>query len=67
MTKVAIALALALISSVASFAQPKSTGPPSPQQKVVLSYFHDVLDGRKIGLLESLFLADCVINDQRVP
>jgi hypothetical protein len=30
---------------------------------VVLSYFHDVLDGRKIGLLESLFLtdADCVI------
>ena len=34
---------------------------PSSQEKVVLSYFHDVLDGRKIGLLESLFLSDCVI------
>jgi predicted ester cyclase len=29
---------------------------------VVLSYFHDVLDGRKIGLLGQLFLPDCVIN-----
>ena len=54
MTKVAIALALALISSVASFAQPKSTGPPSPQQKVVLSYFHDVLDGRDRASRKSL-------------
>jgi predicted ester cyclase len=62
MTKVAIALAVALISQpVAAFAQPKSPGALSPQQKVVLSYFHDVLDGRKIGLLEGLFLSDCVI------
>jgi N-acyl-D-aspartate/D-glutamate deacylase/predicted ester cyclase len=34
---------------------------PSDHQKVVLSYFHDVLDGRNLGLLEKLFLPDCVI------
>ena len=62
MSKVAIALALALISSpVAALAQPKSSEAASPQEKVVLSYFHDVLDGRKIGLLDRLFLSDCVI------
>jgi predicted ester cyclase len=37
-------------------------GAASTQQQVVLSYFHDVLDGRKIGLLENLFLSDCVIH-----
>jgi hypothetical protein len=35
---------------------------PSTQQQVVLSYLRDVLDGRKIGLLENLFLPDCVIH-----
>ena len=35
---------------------------PSAAQKVVLSYFHDVLDGRKIGLLADLFRPDCVIH-----
>lgn len=39
-----------------------SSGVPSAQQKVVLSYFHDVLDGRNLGLLENLFLPDCVIH-----
>ena len=35
---------------------------PSAEQKVVLSYFRDVLDGRKIELLENLFHPDCVIH-----
>jgi predicted ester cyclase len=62
MIKVMIALALALVCQpVAAFAQPKSPRAPSPQEKAVLSYFHDVLDGRQIGLLENLFLSDCVI------
>jgi predicted ester cyclase len=39
-----------------------SPGVPSTQQRVVLSYFHDVLDGRNLGLLENLFLPDCVIH-----
>jgi predicted ester cyclase len=63
MIKVVIALALALIClPAAAFAQPKSLSAPSPREKVVLSFFHDVLDGRKIELLESLFLSDCVIH-----
>ena len=62
MNKVAIALAVALMSRpVAAFAQPESSDAASPREKVVLSYFHDVLDGRQIGLLDSLFLSDCVI------
>ena len=39
----------------------QSPNVPSTPQKVVLSYFHDVLDGRKIGLLEDLFRPDCII------
>jgi hypothetical protein len=46
---------------VSAGAQSRSPNALSTQQKVVLSYFHDVLDGRKIGLLENLFLPDCVI------
>jgi len=62
MTKVGIGLTLALVCQlVAAFAQPQSPSASSPREKVVLSYFHDVLDGRKIGLLESLFRSDCVI------
>ena len=62
MIKVTIALALALVcQSAAALGQPRSPSAPSPQEKVVLSYFQDVLDGRQIGLLESLFLSDCVI------
>ena len=63
MIKVAIGLAVALLwQPVAAFAQPKLPHALSPQESVVLSYFHDVLDGRKIGLLGSLFLAECVIH-----
>ena len=55
MIKVAIALALALVCQpVAAFAQPTSASALSPQELVVLSYFHDVLDGRQIGLLETM-------------
>ncbi len=62
MIKVAIALALALVCQPgAALAQPESPGAQSPQETVVLSYFHDVLDGRQVGLLERLFLSDCVI------
>ena len=60
--EVAIALAFTFICHpVAAWAQSGSSGAPSPPEKVVLSYFHDVLDGRKTGLLEGLFLPDCVI------
>ena len=62
MTQVAFTLALALIGlPVVAAAQSQSPEASSPRVKVVLSYFHDVLDGRKIGLLESLFRSDCVI------
>jgi predicted ester cyclase len=62
MLKIAIALGLTLtIQPVTEIAQTRATGGPT-QQQVVLSYFHDVLDGRQIGLLENLFLSDCVIH-----
>jgi predicted ester cyclase len=62
MIKGAIALAVALVcQSAPGLAQAGPTGTGSPQERIVLSYFHDVLDGRKIGLLDSLFLADCTI------
>ena len=43
-------------------AQVQSLATVSAQQKVVLSYFHDVLDGRRFGLVDQLFDADCVIH-----
>ena len=50
MIKVAIGLAVALLwQPVAAFAQPKLPHALSPQESVVLSYFHDVLDGRKVN------------------
>jgi len=62
MIKIAIALGLILTSQpVAEIAQTRPAGALS-QQQVVLSYFHDVLDGRRIGLLENLFRSDCVIH-----
>jgi predicted ester cyclase len=63
MIKIAIALTLAFAGQpVSAVAQSRSPGIPSTQQRVVLSYFHDVLDGRQIGLLDTLFLPDCVIH-----
>jgi predicted ester cyclase len=34
----------------------------SPQQQLVLSYFHDVLDGGKIELVDSMFQPDCELH-----
>jgi predicted ester cyclase len=62
MIRVAVALVLTLAAHVATYAQASSTSRASTQQKVVLSYLHQVLDGRKIGLLDQLFLPDCVIH-----
>jgi len=56
-----VVLILTLASQVAAYAQVSSSGRTSIQQKVVVSYFRDVLDGRKIGLLDELFAPDCVI------
>lgn len=58
-----VALALALVSLPSDgIAQTPSAPTPSLQRAVVLSYFRDVLDGRKGGLLETLFAPDCVIH-----
>jgi predicted ester cyclase len=62
MIRVVVALVLTLAAHVAAYAQTSSTSRASTQQKVVLSYLHQVLDGRKIGLLDQLFLPDCVIH-----
>lgn len=40
----------------------QSSGARSAGQQVVLSYFRDVLDGRRVELLEILFRDDCVIH-----
>lgn len=34
----------------------------SPQQKLVLSYFHDVLDGGKIDLIDNMFQSNCELH-----
>jgi predicted ester cyclase len=34
----------------------------SAQQKLVISYFHDVLDGDKEELIDGMFLSDCSIH-----
>ena len=62
MVRMVVATALALTINVAGYAQNGLPSRDSAQQKVVLTYFHDVLDGRKIGLLDQLFLPDCVIH-----
>ena len=46
----------------AAEAQPTSSAAPSPHQAVVLSYFHDALDGRNVALVEKLFLPECIIH-----
>lgn len=34
----------------------------SVQKKLVLSYFHEVLDGRKADLIDSIFQPDCALH-----
>lgn len=63
MIRTVVALLLTLAAQMSAYAQTSSPSRDSTQQKVVvLSYFHDVLDGRKIGLLDALFRPDCVIH-----
>jgi predicted ester cyclase len=61
--KTRLVLALMLVGlPVGLVAQSGSAGIPSAQQKLVLSYFHDVLDGGKIDLVDSMFQPDCEIH-----
>jgi predicted ester cyclase len=64
MRKTSIALlALTLIGlPVRSDAQGATAAEPSAQQKAALSYLHDVLDGGKIDLVDSIFQPDCEIH-----
>jgi predicted ester cyclase len=63
MLKPALVLALMLADlPVGSVAQSGSARVPSAQQKLVLSYFHDILDGRKIDLVENIFQPDCALH-----
>ena len=62
MARLVVALILTIAAQGNAYAQVGLSGRDSNQQRVVLSYFHDVLDGRKIGLLDALFLPDCVIH-----
>jgi predicted ester cyclase len=55
--------ALMLLSlPVGSRAQSRSAAVQSAQQKRVLSYFHDVLDGRQIDLIDNMFQPDCALH-----
>ncbi len=58
----AVAILLAPAMHSAGHDQNSVPTQDSAHRKVVLSYFHDVLDGRRIGLLDRLFLPDCVIH-----
>jgi predicted ester cyclase len=63
MQKPTLVLALMLAGlPVGSVAQSRSAPVPSAQQRIVLSYFHDILDGRKIDLVENIFQADCTLH-----
>jgi predicted ester cyclase len=53
-------IALTLTQLVVAQIGPSSV--PSAQQKVVLSYFHDVLDGDREDLIDGMFLSDCSIH-----
>jgi predicted ester cyclase len=43
-------------------AQSGSTAALSAQQRLVLSYFHDVLDGRRVELIDNIFQPDCALH-----
>lgn len=59
MLKTPLVLALILVGlPVGSVAQSGS----SAQQKLVLSYFYDVLDGRKSDLVDKIFQPDCALH-----
>jgi len=62
MMRMAIPLVLVLAAPMTAHAQTRPADKASTQQKLVLSYFRDVLDGRKLEFLDQLFHADCVIH-----
>jgi predicted ester cyclase len=43
-------------------AQSGSAAALSAQQRLVLSYFHDVLDGRRVELIDNIFQPDCAFH-----
>ena len=51
-----------LAGAIVTAAWSQSPGSGSVQQRVVLRYFHEVLDQRKVRLLEELFHPQCVIH-----
>ena len=61
-TLLSVAL-IAVCLPVNSVAQaPRTAGESSAEQRVILSFFHDVLDAGKLELLEGLFLPDAAIH-----
>jgi len=63
MLKIHLVLALMLAGlSGGLLAQSGSAGVQSAQEKLVLSYFHDVLDGGKIDLVDNMFQSDCELH-----
>jgi predicted SnoaL-like aldol condensation-catalyzing enzyme len=60
--RIAVTLFLVLAVPLTAHSQTRSTEPASMQQKLVLSYFHDVLDNGKVRLLDQMFQGDCVIH-----
>lgn len=63
MNRLATAVALALSVAQSGLpAQSSSANTTHPAQKLVLSYFHDVLDGDKEELIDGMFLSDCAIH-----
>jgi len=63
MQKAPIAVILALVGLALTLnAQPEPAVATSGQQKVALSYFRDVLDGRRVELVDELFQPDCVLH-----
>src|SRR6476620_8114441 len=52
---------LAFGLTVVSFAETGSTE-ASAHQKIILSYFHEVLDGGNADLVEKIFQPDCAIH-----
>ena len=60
--RMAIPLVLVLAIPMTGLSQTRSPETVSAQQKLVLSYFRDVLDGRALGLLDQMFHADGVIH-----
>jgi predicted ester cyclase len=62
MIRIWLPVALSVGSIAVAVGQSSPPPEPSAAQKIVLSYFHDVLDQGKAELLDSMFLPDAVIH-----